>query len=150
LRDMGCEFLCCMAMVAHMSMTSIEAQTINDVWEQLVAEDLADDIFGLHSALSYYRAFDILFDALGMYHSSGDQVGVITDGQVIYWDWVTKRHFDYAIRRMSTGTGTKHSVLLNQDFREIYNPAPEYPGGRTIGIYLFQVSHQDVHPIKTD
>lgn len=148
IQDIGCEYLCCMAMGSHFTRTSIEAQTINDVWDLLVADDLADPVMGLHTSLSYYRAFDLLFDRIGWFSYSGDQVGCIGDGRVIYWEWVKQKYFNYVIRRMVTANGSRHSVLLNQDFIEIYDPAPEYPGGQTSGIYLFQVSTTNLHPMK--
>lgn len=150
IRDLGCEFLCCLAMAVHVSKSSLETQSINNIWDQLIYEDLADPIEGLNTSLSFYRTMDLAFDFLGKQEYHGDQVGQIIGGKVQYWGWVTREHFHYAIRRMRTANGTPHSVLLNQDLIEIYNPAPEYPGGRTVGIYLFHVDNHQIHTNNSD
>lgn len=147
IQDIGCEYLCIIAVAVHRTKSAISVNGINRIWDTLITEDLADPKRGLHSALSYYRTFDLVFDYLGLPNYHGDQVGRIRFGRVRYWSWVTNQHFNYAIRRMVTANGTRHSVLLNADLIEIYNPAPEYPGGKTTGIYLF---HVDDHPLHTD
>jgi len=146
IRDIGCEYLCCLAMAAHLTQKGISSYSINDIWDQLVSENLANKRDGLHDRLSYYRTFDLIFNYLHLDKYHGDQIGQIVHGTIRYWGWVAEEHFNYVIRRMITGSGTRHSVLLNQDLTEIYNPAPEYPGGKTVGIYLF---HVDDHPLHT-
>lgn len=149
IRDLGCEYLSCLAMAVHYAKSSLSTLSINAIWKILVEEDLANSNFGLHSALSFYRTFDLAFDFLNKTTFSGDQVGAIIDGKVTYWGWVQDHYFNYAIRRMVTANGTRHSVLLNQDFIEIYNPAPEYSGGRTVGIFLFQVVDHAIHTLTS-
>lgn len=143
IRNMGCEYLDILASISHYTQRSISTEIVNGVWAILVSEGLVDSINGLHDTLSYYRAYDLTFNLLELPDHAGDQVGQIVDGKITYWAWVKDHSFNYAIRRMMTGLSTPHSVLLNKDLMEIYDPAPEYPGGKTIGIYLFQVlSHE--------
>lgn len=147
IRDIGCEYLCCLAAASHRTNRMISTESVNYIWECLIDEDLVDPRTGLDMMLSYYRTFDLVFDILDLPEFHGDQVGNIVNGRVTYWGWVTKQHFNYVVRRMKTKNGANHSVLLDKFFRPLYDPAPGYPGGATFGLCLF---HVDDHPLHTD
>jgi len=150
IQNIGCEYLVVAAMVAHSTNIAVSTKLINSTWVQLVDEHLADNKLGLHSALSYYRAFDLLFDGVYRPDWSGDQVGQIVDGKIKYWGWVSKEHFNYVVRRMESRSGLKHSVLLDQNMVVIYDPFPEAYARTPIGLFLFHVADHPLHSVYSD
>jgi len=143
IQDIGCEHLCCAAMVEDYTGESIPTLAINHVWANGIECGVISPTAGLDQWDSYKWVLEELFASVGCEDMTGDQVGSQKRGIVSFWSWYELTEFRYRIRKWRLSTGAEHAQLLDPWGRLIYDPLPGLPKTAIIIDKLYMVdSHQ--------
>ena len=132
LNDIGCELLCCGAIVEIDSGVSFDYPDFNTLVKMLEKKGAWHNQLGLHSELSYYYTFCFLCDLAMRPMLMANQVGGNFNGNIQFWDWWRKPIFSYIIERGILSSGSRHSRVKDCYGKLLYDPAPWTDWERTI------------------
>jgi len=149
-KAIGCEYLACLAGAEIATGGYLNPTDVNLIWHVGKQCDKIDPKLGLNRPDSYRWLFDKYFEYNSLDDFRGDQVGSLLNGIVSFWDWWHATAFNLVIERRVTLTGVPHSVLLDDRFKEIYNPAPWIRDGSHVGFYLFWIGPKGLWINNTD
>lgn len=124
IHEIGCEFLCVVAMFCHYVQDTISIGAINNIWIELVARKLISNTFGMDTAPSYQAVIHELSKLSCLGDIRGDQVGNCKSGFINFYAWWKIPTYTYIIRRLISSDGGEHSILCEKHGRIIYDPNP--------------------------
>ncbi len=142
----GCELLCTMGIACRSVAKYLSPARVATLTIDLQATGAVEEDISLPQETSPWAVLRDTFFALGYPYLRGAQVGSIFGGEVTFWKWYTDSQFDYVIERGRTRNGAPHSILLDHNFLELYNPHPDQTIATTETHMLYRVKRvEDWH-----